>query len=144
MICGSGSNPESENTDHFKFFDSPLQHKLLTAWRVLREVFRCVRSWELIRVISDVCVFGTFSSGLRQSVKILCSYFRVECRRCASQRPSNIAGFGALEHNQAKVSKFPGLHLQRLFGNVSSSYLLRSFVYMFEASELIRTETRRL
>ena len=100
--------------------------------------------WELIWEISDVCVFSTLSSGLRESVKILYSYFRVECRRCASQHPSNIAGLGALEHNQAKLSKFPGLHLQRSFDNVSSSYLLRSFVYVFETLELICIETRGL
>ena len=61
-----------------------------------------------------------------------------------SQRPSNIVGFRALEHNQAKLSKFPSLHLQRSVDNVSSSYLMRSFVYGFEALELIRIETRRL
>ena len=88
--------------------------------------------------------FGTFNSGLRESVKILCSYFRVECQKCASQRPSNIAGFRALEHNQAKLSKFPGLHLQCSGDNVSSSYLLRLFVYGFEALEFIRIETRGL
>ena len=85
--------------------------------------------------------FGTFNSGLRESVKILWCYFRVACWKCASQRPSNIAGFCALEHNQAKLSKFPGLHLQRSVDNVSSSYLLRLFVYGFEAMELIPTKT---
>ena len=53
-------------------------------------------------------------------------------------------GFRALEHNQAKLSKFPGLHLQRSFDTVSSSYLMRLFVYGFEAMELIRIETRGL
>ena len=71
--------------------------------------------------------FGTFNSSLRESVKILCSYFRVECQKCVSQRPSNMASFRALEHNQAKLSKFPGLHLQRSVDDVSSSYLLRFF-----------------
>ena len=88
--------------------------------------------------------FGTFKSGLRESAKILCSCFRVECWKCASQRLLNIAGFCALEHNQAKLSKFPSLHLQRSVDNVSSSYLLRLFVYGFEAMEVIPTETLEL
>ena len=88
--------------------------------------------------------FGTFNSSLRESVKILRSYLRVECRKCASQHPLNIAGFCTLDHNQAKLSKFPGLHLQRSVDNVSSSYLLRLFVYGFEAMEVIPTETRGL
>ena len=84
---------------------------------------------------------GTFNSGLRESVKILCSYFRVECQKCVSQRPSNMASFRALEHNQAKLSKFPGLHLQRSIDTFSSSYLVRLFIYRFQAMEVIPTET---
>ena len=53
-------------------------------------------------------------------------------------------GFRTLEHNQAKLCKFPGLHLQRSVDNVSSSYLFRLFVYGLEAMELIRIETRGL
>ena len=71
---------------------------------------------------------GTFNSGLRESVQILCSYFWVGCWKCASQHPLNIAGFRALEYNQAKLSKFLGLQLQRSVDTVSSSYLLRLFV----------------
>ena len=61
-----------------------------------------------------------------------------------SQRPSNIVGFRTLEHNQAKLSKFSGLHLQRSVDNVSSSYLFRLFVFGFAAMELLRYAPRGL